>query len=125
MNTPTPAEPDRPPHRLRVAAQPEAPKPPSHLRPATKRWWSETVRDYDLEAHHLKLLQAAAEAWDRLGEARVLLRREGIVVEGRFGAKAHPAVAIERDARTAFARLIRELDLDGEPAPDPRVRRRS
>lgn len=58
-------------------------------------------------------------------EAEEILRREGLVVEGRYGVRAHPAVAIARDARIAFARLLREIDLEGVAAPDPRPVRSS
>jgi phage terminase small subunit len=92
---------------------------PPHLQPNTRRWFAGVTDEYDLEPHHERLLQAAAEAWDRLQEAREVLRKEGTYVEGRYGKRAHPAVAVERDSRLAFARLLRELDLDGEPAPIP------
>jgi phage terminase small subunit len=82
------------------------------------------IEDYDLEPHHTRLLQAATETWDRLQEAREVLARDGAYIEGRYGPRAHPAVAVERDSRIAFARLLRELDLDGEPDPDPRVPRK-
>jgi len=98
---------------------------PDHLDPATAAWWDSVVSDYDLEPHHVRLLTLAAEAWDRANQARVAIAADGIVVADRYGTpKAHPAVAIERDARIAFARLIRELDLDGEPLPDARPPRR-
>ena len=78
-----------------------------------------------LEPHHVRLLTLAAEAWDRGQEARQILDAEGITTVDRFGqARAHPAVAIERDARLASARLMRELDLDAEPAPSSRPPRR-
>jgi P27 family predicted phage terminase small subunit len=95
-------------------------KPPPHLTEPTKRWWRSVQRDYSLEQHHNRLLQAACEAWDRLQGAREVIARDGLIVSGREGPKAHPAVAIERDARIAFSRLIRELDLDSEPAPNAR-----
>ena len=101
------------------------PKPPAHLAAATKRWWRSVVAEYQLEEHHIRLLTLACEAWDRAQAARALVAAEGLVVLDRFGQpKAHPAVAIERDARIGFARLVREIDLDGEPAPDPRPTRR-
>lgn len=91
-------------------------KVPEHLRPETKKWWRSVVRDYSLEEHHLRLLTAAAECWDRLCQARELLNKDGLVVEGREGGmRPHPAVNIERDCRVGFARLIRELDLDVDP----------
>jgi P27 family predicted phage terminase small subunit len=69
--------------------------------------------DFDLEPHHLKLLQAACEAWDRMTLAREAVAKDGLTFRAANGdLKTNPAVAIERDARTGFARLVRELDLD-------------
>ena len=94
-------------------------EPPAHLAPETADWWCAVLGDYELEAHHLRLLRLACEAWDRCQQAREILDRDGLTVPtGDGGLKAHPAIGIERDARTAFARLLRELDLDAEPPPD-------
>ena len=90
-----------------------SPTPPAHLALPTARWWADVVDDYQLEGHHLRLLQAACEAWDRAQQAREILAAEGVTfTDDRGNPRAHPAVQIEKDARTAFARLIRELDLD-------------
>ncbi|MGE0857794.1 MAG: P27 family phage terminase small subunit [Gammaproteobacteria bacterium] len=100
------------------------PKPPAHLQPATKRWWASVVSEFELEAHHVRLLTLAAEAFDRCQQARETIATEGPIFQDRFGQpKAHPSVGIERDSKIAFARLLRELDLDGGPDPDPRIPR--
>jgi len=96
----------------------ELPAPPDHLSPTMQDWWRQTVADYDLEPHHLKLLEAAADAWDRMAQARATVLADGLTVGGGTGKRTHPAVAVERDSRAAFARLVRELDLD-EPTPAP------
>ena len=99
---------------------------PAHLSKPSAAWWRRVVGTYALEEHHERLLTLAAEAFDRAQEARVRLMEDGAFYTDRRGApKAHPGIAVERDARLAFARLIRELDLDGEPLPDPRPPRRS
>jgi phage terminase small subunit len=78
------------------------------------------VETWTLEEHHLRLLTLAGEAWDRCTQAREQLRRDGLTVTTRHGeVRTHPCVAIERDSRVAFARLLRELDLDVE-APEAR-----
>ncbi len=105
-------------------AVPRAPRAPAHLSPSAREWWRAVADGYVLEAHHLRLLTEAAVAWDRCQQAREILDRDGIVVDGRFGPRQHPAVQIELQNRTSFARLMRELDLDGEPLPDPRLPRR-
>ena len=95
-------------------------KPPSHLRAATKAWWVSVHEDYELAEHHSRLLTMAAEAWDRACEAREILARDGIVIGGREAAvRPHPCIAIERDARIAFARLIAQLSLDDDAPVDP------
>ena len=97
------------------------PKAPKHLRPATKRWFNHVTAEWSLEQHHIKLLIAAAESWDRMAEAREAIANKGLIFQDRFGTpRARPEVSIERDSRTAFARLIRELDLDIDEPARPR-----
>ena len=94
---------------------PNLPQPPDHLSGEAKEWWSDVLRDYSLEPHHLRLLQSACEAWDRMQQARQALADHGglTFTDERGTIRAHPAEAMERNARIAFARLVRELDLDG------------
>jgi phage terminase small subunit len=101
-----------------------APKAPEHLRLDTKAWWASVHANWRLEEHHSRLLTMAAEAWDRACQAREILADDGILLGGREGgSRPHPAIAIERDSRIAFARLIAQLNLDGEaPQVDPNVR---
>lgn len=92
--------------------------PPAHLSAEAKAWWREVVAAYELEPQHLRLLQLAAEAWDRAAQARRILAKEGVTFNDRFGKpRKHPAIGVEEQARLAFLRCVRELDLEGEPHP--------
>ena len=87
-------------------------KAPAHLTEATQKWFEAVVDGYDLEQHHTALLTLAGEAWDRSQQAREALAEHGLTFVDRFGAPhARPEVAIERDSRIAFARLVREARL--------------
>lgn len=90
------------------------PAAPAHLSAEAKVVWRSTLSDYELESRHLAILTVALEAFDRMREAQEAVRRDGAYVEGRFGMKAHPGLAVERDCRTAFLRAQRELGLDLE-----------
>ena len=101
--------------RLPVATTP-AVKAPKHLTATSRQFYQKLLADYELEPHHLRLLQLLCEAWDRGQEARRILDTEGLVIEHeKLGKRPHPAVSIERDARTAVARLLRELNLSEGP----------
>lgn len=99
---------------------------PPHLRADTAAWWVSVSSEYPLEPHQLKILTLAAEAWDRGVEAREAIAKMGSVYIDRFAQpRARPEVAIERDSRISFARLVRELALDvsapGESGRPPRL----
>lgn len=81
-----------------------------------KRLWHSVLDDFELEDWQLAILRSACESADRVAEARAEVKRDGITVEGRFGPRAHPALAVERDSRTALLRALRELSLDASSA---------
>jgi phage terminase small subunit len=74
-----------------------------------------------LEEHHTRLLTLAAESFDRCQQAREAIESHGLLVATADGSwKCNPAVGVERDSRLAFARLVRELDLDFEGGTERR-----
>jgi phage terminase small subunit len=88
---------------------------PKHLKTIGRVLFNSVTRDYDLQSHHIALLTLACEARDRAEEARAAIAKDGAYVDGRYGLKAHPAIAVERDSRLAFGRLLRQLDLEDVP----------
>jgi hypothetical protein len=91
------------------------------LRPETAAWWGYVRSNWTLDEHHERLLTLAAESYDRASQARKALAEYGLTYEDkRFGApRTRPEVAVERDSRIAFARLLRDLNLDEEPPSSP------
>src|SRR5215218_3170208 len=109
------------PTREQAHSVSRVPEPPEHLSDQTAAWWRAVLQDYELEPHHLRLLQAAGEAWDRYRQARSALAEHGLTFTDEKGmVRARPEAAIERDNRIAFARLVRELDLDTDGPAEPR-----
>jgi P27 family predicted phage terminase small subunit len=97
----------------------KTPKSPTHLSPATRNFWRGIVREFDLEAHQLKTLEAACQAWDRYQQARAILSKEGLTFVDRLGnVRARPEGKIETDSRVGFLRAMRELGLDHVGAPE-------
>jgi phage terminase small subunit len=104
--------------------KPVEPHAPSHLRPETAAWYLSVVTEWELQDHHERLVLIAAEAWDRALQAREALDEHGLTFNDRFGAPhARPEVKVERDARIAFMRTLREVDLDLAPPAAPSGRR--
>jgi phage terminase small subunit len=91
-------------------------KPPAYLKPATRDWFAHVMSEYSLEQHHYRLLVLAGESWDRGQQARQAIEKHGITYVDRFGApRKRPEIAVEAESRIAFARILRELDLDVDP----------
>jgi P27 family predicted phage terminase small subunit len=99
LNTKTqtvPAEAKKPP-----------PAPPHHLSKKMKRFWIRALESHNLQPYQIEILLKALEAYDRAEQARRILKREGLTYQDRFGQpRSRPEVAVERDARAQFAKLI-------------------
>ncbi|WP_345892032.1 terminase [Mycolicibacterium sphagni] len=88
---------------------------PKGTRAAGARLWRDVLTKYELEEHELALLREAVRTVDQLDELHGISEREGLVVDGPHGSKAHPALTEARQLRIALARVLAALRL---PAGD-------
>jgi phage terminase small subunit len=99
---------------------------PRHLSRRSKAIFRAVVDDYALERepHAVAILRQACEAIDRAEQARRRIEQDGAYLPDRFGQlKPHPALAVERDAKTLTARLLRELSLGDQFIAETRLPR--
>ena len=107
-----------------------AKRPPEGLSRTAAQFFRQVQTDYALDPHDSVLLRLACECLTRMEEARAAVEKDGAYFTNREGIpRPHPALAVERDSRAAFARLVNQLGLDDDPpagsSPAPaRVRRR-
>lgn len=103
------------------------PQPPKSLSSAARAFWRRIVADWEIDDEAgLALVEVAAQAHARALDARGQIDRDGSVIRDRFGQlKAHPAVAIERDAAALVVRTVRALGLEMDAAAEPMTLRDS
>jgi hypothetical protein len=91
----------------------EAPSiPPRHLSRRMKAFWKLIFATRKLEPHEEAIFLNACLSFDRAEAARKVLQKEGLTYTDRFGQpRPRPEIAIERDSRLLFAKLVKQLNL--------------
>ncbi len=83
----------------------DVPKPPEGVETAGKRLWQSVVEEFELAEHELALLRQAVRVADVCDELERIVRREGVLVNGR----PHGALVEARQQRILLARLVTAL----------------
>ncbi|MES1192607.1 MAG: hypothetical protein ABUS47_16215 [Steroidobacter sp.] len=86
-----------------------------HLTKEAQAFYEQTITDYGIDdgVGRMHVLMAA-ESLDRIREAQAALKQNrGLTVRDKTGAlRPHPAIAVERAARQAYATAFRLLKLE-------------
>ena len=98
------------------------PTPPEGLAAAGRRLWVSILADLpsemELEARELVVLEAACRQADAVAVLERAVKRDGVMVKGASGQRRlNGAVSEVRQGRIALARLLGDLDLPAEQAP--------
>jgi phage terminase small subunit len=91
---------------------------PKHLSSAAKSWWRALFKAYAIDEPASLILRVALESWDRLNEASGAVKKDGLVISDHLGTRAHPALRVEKEARSGFLQSWRLLNFDVDP-PGP------
>jgi P27 family predicted phage terminase small subunit len=97
-----------------VVSQPtdDPPPPPAHLGEIERRIWNDVIADWKGTRVSFAVLTSGLESHQLARECRETIAAEGLTIIGRDGQpKAHPLCSVERDARAAFQRAIKQLGI--------------
>jgi P27 family predicted phage terminase small subunit len=97
----------------------QVPKCPRFLKKTGRTWFRRVAVEFEFSSSaETELLIQAASTLDTIADCRERIATDGLVVPtGTGSVKPHPCANLERDLKTVFARLCRELRLN-EPATD-------
>lgn len=100
---------------------------PTKLGVKARKFWRETVANYDLSPHEALLLEAACREIDIVERLQKELDGANLVVPGSMGQDtAHPLLTEVRMHRASFAAIVKQLalpDAEADEKPSPRTQR--
>jgi len=85
------------------------PAAPPGLGTAGKRLWRAVLEPFELDDHELELLRQAAYVADMCARLQEVVAKEGPLVDGKDGQRAHPGLTELRQQRILLTRLIVSL----------------
>jgi hypothetical protein len=90
-------------------------RPPATLGEAGSSLWNRVQIEYDIrDCGGLEMLAQACHAADRAARLKAQIDKDGEVIRGRSGIRAHPALKEELACRGFIVRTLHRLGLDVE-----------
>jgi hypothetical protein len=107
-----------------ILAEPKVPAVPPGTKASGRRLWRAVLAAYELDEHETALLREAVRTVDQLDDLAAIVERDGPIVEGTNGPRAHPALVESRQLRIALARVLAALRLPSGDEDAGRPQRR-
>ena len=83
---------------------------PTYLAPEEQKLWDRIASDYDIRNNSAAvILEIAMQSHARARTCRDVLKKEGFMIAGPNGQKAHPLLATERQAQSQMMTALRRL----------------
>ena len=88
-------------------------KIPENIGDSGRKWLNRLFSEFSFDKSEREACFLAGSCLDRIDQAEQAIKTHGILVDCPTGMKANPACAIERDSKTLFCRICRELGITG------------
>jgi len=85
-------------------------KLPEYIGEEGRKWLKIVLKSINIKPELMEGIYQAAHCLDRIKEARDIIDKETVIAVDRFmQPKQHPATLVERDNKTLFARIVRDI----------------